>query len=227
MAPPYGMAGLEFGKRVYGFWARHVGAYNLLARGVLLGKDAALRDQAVELLQLGPGHAVLDLACGPGTNLARLERAVGLRGRVVAFDYSEQMLARVREVAAREGWHNVEPLQGDAARISLEDDSLDGATCTLGLSAMPEPEAAIRQVHRCLKPGARFAVIDAKPLEDSWQVLNPLLRAAFVPSTNWNTSVDLPEALCRIFGAVKGRKVNRGSAFLAMCEKLGGNTEHE
>jgi demethylmenaquinone methyltransferase/2-methoxy-6-polyprenyl-1,4-benzoquinol methylase len=213
------MAGLEFGRRVYGFWARHVGAYTLLTRGVLLGKDAELRNEAVDLLQLRPGDAVLDLACGPGTNLARLEQAVGLRGRVVEVDYSEQMLVRARDAVAREGWRNVEVVQGDAARMSLADDSLDGALCTLGLSAMPEPEAAIRQVHRCLKAGGRFAVVDARLPEGSWQVVNPLLRAVFVPSTNWNTSVDLTETMGQVFGNVKGRKMNRGSVFLAVSAK--------
>jgi ubiquinone/menaquinone biosynthesis C-methylase UbiE len=213
------MGGLEFGRRVYGFWARHVGAYRLLTRGVLLGKDAELRDQAVDLLQLRPGDAVLDLACGPGTNLARLEQAVGPRGRVVAFDYSEQMLARVREAATREGWSNVETVQGDAARMPLEDNFLDGALCTLGLSAMPEPEAAIRHIYRCLKPEARFAVIDAGPLEGAWEMLNPLLQAVFVPSTNWNTSVDLLETLRDVFRNVKGTKMNRGSVFLAVSAK--------
>jgi len=213
------MAGLESGRRVYGFWARHLGAYTLLARGVLLGKDAGLRAAAVDLLRLRPGDAALDLACGPGPNLARLEQAVGLRGRVVAADYSEPMLARVRDSVAGEGWTNVEIVQGDAARLPLADDSLDGALCTLGLSAMPDPEAAIRQVHRCLRAGGRFAVVDAKPLEGSWNVLNPLLQAIFVPSTNWNTSVDLIETMGRVFGNVQGKKANRGSVFLAVSAK--------
>jgi ubiquinone/menaquinone biosynthesis C-methylase UbiE len=190
-----------------------------MARAVLLGQGEALRDDAVARLRLEHGSDVLDLACGPGTNLPRLERAVGPAGRVIALDYSGRMLERVRQRAAGHGWRNIETVPADAAHMELPAGSLGGALCTLGLSAMPEPELAIRNVHRSLEPGARFAVLDAKLAEGAWRVLNPLLRAVFVPTTNWNTSVDLIAALRDTFGTVAGRKLNRGTAFLAVAEK--------
>lgn len=64
-------------------------------------------------------------------------------------------------------------VQGDAAHMRLANDSLDGALCTLELSAMPQPELAIRQVHRCLKPEGRFVVLDAKLAEGAWSIFNP------------------------------------------------------
>ena len=212
-------ADLAAGRRIYDRWADNASAYEAMTRAVLLGHAAALRDEAVARLCLAHGDAVLDLACGPGTNLSRLQHAIGRDGRVIALDYSERMLDRVRQRAARHGWRNVETVQGDAAHVQLPAASLDGALCTLGLSAMPEPELAIRQVHRSLKPGGRFAVLDAKLAEGAWRVLNPLLRAVFVPTTNWNTSADLIAALRDTFGAVAGRKLDRGTVFLAVAEK--------
>lgn len=210
---------LAAGRRIYDWWASKDSLYRAMTGAILLGRDAALRDEAVAQLRLEDGNTVLDLACGPGTNLARLERVVGPGGRIIAFDYSMGMLSRAREAAAREEWRNVDAVQGDAAHMRLADDSLDGALCTLGLSAMPQPELAIRQVHRCLKPEGRFVVLDAKLAEGTWSVFNPLLRAAFVPTTNWNTSADLIVAIRDAFGAVAGRKLNRGTLFLAVAEK--------
>lgn len=218
------MPSLETGKRIYALWARHLGAYTLMAHAVLLGRDRALRDRAVEMLRLRDRQVVLDLACGPGSNLRRLERRIGARGGVVAFDYNDAMLDRVREAAARHRWTNIATVQGDAARLSLDDGSIDAALCTLGLSAMPDPHAAIREVHRCLKPGGRLAVVDAKLFEGRWQVLNPVALAVFVPTTNWNVAVDLIATMRDVFGNVRGAKLNRGSAFLVVSRKNAAGT---
>ena len=165
------------------------------------------------------GQVVLDLACGPGANLPRLERGIGAAGSVVAFDYSDEMLDRAREVALRHGWTNVATVQGDAARQSLDDGSFDAALCTLGLSTMPDPAAAISEVHRCLKPGGRFAVVDVKLFDGRWQMLNRTALAVFVPTTNWNVAVNLIATMRDVFGNVKGATLNRGSAFLALSRK--------
>ena len=210
------MPSLETGTRVYALWARHLGAYGLMARTVLLGRDRELRDGAVEGLRLGAGQLVLDLACGPGPNLPRLERGIGAAGSVVAFDYSDEMLDRAREAAIRHGWTNVATVQGDAARLPLDDGSFDAALCTLGLSTMPDPAAAISEVHRCLKPGGRFAVVDVKLFEGRWQMFNRAALAVFVPTTNWNVAVDLIASMRDVFGNVHGARLNRGSAFLAV-----------
>jgi phosphatidylethanolamine/phosphatidyl-N-methylethanolamine N-methyltransferase len=210
---------LETGRRIYARWARHLGAYTLMVRAVLLGRDRELRDRAVEMLGLKEGQRVLDLACGPGSNLPRLEARIGADGTVVAFDYSDEMLDRVREAALREKWTNVTTVKGDAAAMPLDDGSVDGALCTLGLSVMPDPQAAIREAHRCLKPGARFAVVDAKLFEGPWEVFNALAAAVFVPTTNWNLEVDLIATMREEFGNVSGAKLNHGSTFLAISRR--------
>lgn len=138
---------------------------------------------------------------------------------MVAVDYSGEMLDRVREATVRHGWTNVATVQGDAAQLSLDEGSIDAALCTLGLSAMPDPRAAIREVHRCLKPGGIFAVVDVKLFEGRWQVLNPFALAVFVPTTSWNVAVDLITTMRDVFGNVSGAKLNRGSAFLAVSRK--------
>jgi ubiquinone/menaquinone biosynthesis C-methylase UbiE len=210
------MPSLEAGRRIYALWARHLGAYGLMTRAVLLGRARGLLDDAVEGLRLGNGQVVLDLACGPGPNLSRLERGIGAAGSVVAFDYSDEMLGRARELALRHGWTNVTTVQGDAASLSLDDGSFDAALCTLALSTMPDPAAAISEVHRCLKPGGRFAVVDVKLFEGRWQMFNRAALAVFVPTTNWNVAVDLIATMREVFGNVRGTRLNRGSAFLAV-----------
>lgn len=86
---------------------------------------------------------MLELACGPEVNLPLLERAIGTSGKLTALDYSQAMLAAARERARGEGWQNVELVQADAARTQLPAESFDAALCILGLSVIPDQQAAI------------------------------------------------------------------------------------
>jgi hypothetical protein len=81
---------------------------------------------------------------------------------------------------------------------------------------------AIREIHRTLKPGGRFVVMDVKPFEARWKLLNPAAAAIFVPSTNWSVHVDPIAAMRDVFGNVRGVKLNRGSAFLTVSHKVTG-----
>ena len=78
------------------------------------------RQIAHELLELGPGDTVLDIACGPGNFVREFAGSVGKRGLVVGLDASQTMLARAVEdtgAAAR----NVAYVRGDAIRLPFRD----------------------------------------------------------------------------------------------------------
>jgi len=57
---------------------------------------------------------------------------------------------------------NMDFVHADATRMELEPNSLDGAICTLGWSAMPEEQAARQQLARAiLQP---FLLLDTSTL---------------------------------------------------------------
>ncbi len=55
------------------------------------------KNQMLDLLSAEPGHAALDLGCGPGVDLQRLVEATGGEGTVVGADRDPQMLVRARQ----------------------------------------------------------------------------------------------------------------------------------
>src|SRR2546429_1738444 len=63
-------------------------------------------------LELRPGHAVLDLGCGPGTDLADLAAAVTESGPVIGVDLNPSMIDEARRRLA--AWPNVRLRVGDA-----------------------------------------------------------------------------------------------------------------
>jgi ubiquinone/menaquinone biosynthesis C-methylase UbiE len=113
---------------------------------------------------------VLEFGCGTGSTALRLAPAVG---RIVATDISSGMIAIAREKAAAEGCRNVafEVATPDAA--PWPDGTFDAALGFNVLHLVAARQAALKSLHRLLKPGGLF--ISKTPcLKD----MNPLVRVA-------------------------------------------------
>lgn len=215
---------LAYGRRIYGFWGRHPRLYWAGDWPLFFGRRTQIRRRAVDALGLKGGEAVLELACGPGVNFPLLEQAIGPSGKLTALDYSQQMLAAAQQRARGEGWHNVELVQGDAARTQLPAESFDAALCTLGLSVIPDHQAAIAQVLAALKGGGRFVVLDGQPgpLRGRGRTLNPALKPLFRYAYNADVDKDLVADLKRAFDDVAVDEFNSGSLFIATAYKAAG-----
>ena len=137
-------------------------AWNIVSFAGFQGSEARIRRRAVARLELRPGDAVLDVACGRGSNFSYLQRAVGEQGRVVGVDYSPDMLAGAADVVRRRGWANVELVEGDAAEISYRGE-FDAALCTIALSVIPGWQETLRRMVEAVRPGGRLVVMDGRP----------------------------------------------------------------
>lgn len=100
------------------------------------------------------GRRVLDLACGYGP-LSRTLAELG--ASVTAVDLSSRLLARAREIEAREPV-GIRYVQGDAADPSWWDgDPFDGVVCNMALMDIDDLDGAIGTVAAVLKPGGWFS----------------------------------------------------------------------
>jgi SAM-dependent methyltransferase len=116
----------------------------------------------VEAIHPQPGQRVLELAAGLGdTGLLAAER-VRPGGSVVITDGANAMVEAAAEHAAEVGADNVEVRQMQAEWIDLPTATVDGVLCRFGYMLLVDPEAALRETRRVLKPGGRvaFAVWD-------------------------------------------------------------------
>jgi ubiquinone/menaquinone biosynthesis C-methylase UbiE len=121
-----------------------------------LSATADMRDQrrrVIALLAPEAGWSVLDVGCGPAHLTRELAAAVGGRGRTVGVDVSEQMLALAQPGAAEL------VLVGDT-RLPFDDASFDGAVSTQAYEFVQQLPAALAELHRVLRAGARAVILD-------------------------------------------------------------------
>ena len=89
-------------------------------------REPSLRKRAIRSLELREGDIVLDLACGNGVCFEPIERSIGCKCKIIAFDYNEHALNLARKRAESEDYTNIQFILGDAAYMNLPDSSLDG-----------------------------------------------------------------------------------------------------
>lgn len=112
----------------------------------------------IELVAPQPGHALLELAAGIGDlGFVALEPARP-GGTLITSDFSPEMLSAAQERGTQLGVTDVRFKQIDAESIDLQAGSLDGVLCRWGYMLMADPEAALRETRRILKPGGRLAL---------------------------------------------------------------------
>jgi ubiquinone/menaquinone biosynthesis C-methylase UbiE len=105
---------------------------------------------------------VLDVATGGGRTALAFASIVR---RVVAYDLTEPMLSARAHVRARGA--AMEFVAGDAAALPFRDESFDVVTCRTAAHHFSDVAAAVRQIHRVLRPGGSLLLQDILGHDDA------------------------------------------------------------
>ncbi|WP_422117309.1 ubiquinone/menaquinone biosynthesis methyltransferase [Brachybacterium sp. UNK5269] len=164
--------------------------YDLMNDVAALGQVRMWRELMVEALEVGPDDAVLDLAAGTGTSSAAIART---GARVLAADFSLGMMTEGRRRGAP-----VPFVGADAQHLPLATDSFDAAVISFGLRNVHEPQTALDEMVRVVRPGGRVVVCEfSTPTWPPFRSLyeNYLLRALPAVAGRLATTVDAYEYL--------------------------------
>src|SRR5262245_28212306 len=113
----------------------------------------------LERMHVAPGEAILEVGCGPGTDLFDLVGRVGPAGRLVGVDASEVMVAEARRRALALGVPIVFE-QGDVQALPFADVSFDVCRAARVLEHLPNPEQALAEMARVVRRSGRIVVFD-------------------------------------------------------------------
>ncbi len=118
---------------------------------------------------------LIDIACGPGVITAALAPNAA---SVVAFDATDEMLAKAKARCAKAGLSNVEFKSGDAEHLPFADAQFDGAVTRAALHHFAEPQNALNEMFRVLRPGGVAVIADVTSSEnpDESQLHNAIER---------------------------------------------------
>jgi SAM-dependent methyltransferase len=140
-------------------WGRRAKALQRIAAPVSLWMIEAIDPQ--------PGHTILELAAGPGETGFLAAELVRPGGRLISTDFAAPMLDVARARAEEMGLHNVDFRRLDAESMDLDTASVDRVLCRWGYMLMTDPEAALRETRRVLRPGGRLALAAWAPAEEN------------------------------------------------------------
>lgn len=119
--------------------------------------DDAVETAIRKLVGKRPFHSMLDLGTGTGR---LLEILAPLYRRGIGIDMSREMLAVARANLDRAGVHHAQVRQGDIYSPPVERDAFDLVTIHQVLHYLEDPQAAIREAARTLRPSGRLVVVD-------------------------------------------------------------------
>jgi ubiquinone/menaquinone biosynthesis C-methylase UbiE len=137
---------------------------------------ACAQDELLKMAALAAGEQVLDVACGTGLVALNAALMVGPNGRLHGIDLSGQMIAIAERTASEQGVANASFERMDAEFLTLPDASFDVVLCALGLMYLPEPERAVREMRRVLRPGGRLIIaVWGERSRCGWSALFPIV----------------------------------------------------
>jgi S-adenosylmethionine-diacylgycerolhomoserine-N-methlytransferase len=128
--------------------------YDATRKYYLLG-----RDHLIDQMDVAPGETVLEIACGTGRNLAKIERLYP-EAKLYGLDISEQMLATARKKLGA----SLPLAQADACQVDAEAlfglPEFDHVVLSYSLSMIPDWKAALGEANGLLAPGGRLHITD-------------------------------------------------------------------
>jgi phosphatidylethanolamine/phosphatidyl-N-methylethanolamine N-methyltransferase len=201
-------------RKKYDRWSRFYDAFDL----------GGVNDQkklAVDVLNLAPDARVLDVGTGTGAILPYLASKLET-GKVTGVDFSGAMIARANARISKKGISkNAEAVVGDVTALQYPDGRFDAALATFAFTSFPEPEKAMREVARVLRPGARLSVLDTgKPPG------RPSLRYRYLKAVMWRAgytdiSLDVPGLLAKSgFNVLKVQRFSGSYAYICLAARM-------
>ena len=202
------MGRIEKTKRRYDRWSRYYDAFDL----------GGVNDQkklAVNLLKLEKNAIVMDMGTGTGAIIPYLAEKLSDQGQIIGIDFSEKMIktanARIEKLNITS---KANAMVADGTKLPFPDGHFDAIIATFAFTSFPEPEKAIRECARVLRPGGTFSILDTgKPAGRKHQLRYRYLKFLMWRAGYTDITIDIPSLVKK--AGLKVHKIQRFSGSFA------------
>jgi arsenite methyltransferase len=112
------------------------------------------------LAELKEGETVLDLGSGGGIDVFLAANKVGINGKVIGVDMTEEMVETALKNAEEGKYENVAFKLGEIENLPIDDDSIDVIISNCVINITHDKLVAYKEALRVLKPEGRILVSD-------------------------------------------------------------------
>lgn len=112
------------------------------------------------LLNIQQGQYLLDVGCGTGDDVRSLAKLVGIAGRIVGVDSSENMITEARKRSDLGAKQPIEFYVGNAHHLDFADNTYDCSRAERLLMHLNDPSKAIAEMVRVTKSGGFIVIFD-------------------------------------------------------------------
>lgn len=145
-------------ERAQAYFSRNASEWDELRR--LHVSDAAVEKELLRLIGKTPVDSLLDLGTGTGLILKLLSNVYR---RAIGVDASRDMLSVARANLDKAGILKASVRHGDILNLPVEGQDFDLITIHQVLHFLDQPELAIAEAARVLRPGGRLLIVDLAP----------------------------------------------------------------
>lgn len=138
----------------YDFYIERPWLVRRLGRAIWGVDSSSLYTSMERIRRAEPGATIIDVPCGGGVAFRALSPDQDIR--YIAADLDQRMLRRAERRARKRSLRRVEFAVADMTALPFADDEADLFLSYSGLHMVDDPEQAVKEIARCLKPGGRL-----------------------------------------------------------------------